>query len=51
MVELNDDERGIITRECQHRWSHPPSLYTTIILCSVGAATQRVLLFTTRVHA
>jgi hypothetical protein len=49
VVDLDGGERDIITREYEHRWSHPLSLYITIALCSVGAATQRVLLLPTRV--
>ncbi|GHJ89089.1 hypothetical protein NliqN6_5491 [Naganishia liquefaciens] len=38
--ELNDDDRAVITQERNHRWKHPMTLYWTIFVCSVGAATQ-----------
>jgi hypothetical protein len=39
---LDDSDRDIIRYENAHRWSHPFTLYMTIVLCSVGAATQLV---------
>ena len=42
LAELSGEERGFIGGEYQHRWSHTWSLYLTIILCSMGAATQQV---------
>ena len=38
--ELNEEDRAIITQERQHKWKHPLTLYWTIFVCSVGAATQ-----------
>jgi hypothetical protein len=38
--ELNEADRAIITQERLHKWKHPMTLYWTIIVCSVGAATQ-----------
>lgn len=40
IAELNDEDRAIITQERQHKWKHPMTLYWTIFVCSVGAATQ-----------
>jgi hypothetical protein len=37
---LNNNDRAIIRYEYDHRWSHPWDLYMTIIVCSIGAATQ-----------
>jgi len=37
---LDDSDRDIIRYEYAHKWSHPVMLYVTIVLCSVGAATQ-----------
>jgi sugar porter (SP) family MFS transporter len=37
---LDDTDRAIIRNEHEHRWSHPMTLYITVILCSLGAATQ-----------
>ena len=42
LKELDPADREIIGHEYTHRWSHPWPLYMTIILCSVGAATQSV---------
>jgi len=39
---LDESDRDIIRYEYAHRWSHPFTLYMTIVLCSVGAATQLV---------
>ncbi|KAH8925840.1 hypothetical protein BT69DRAFT_1348453 [Atractiella rhizophila] len=38
--ELNAEDRKVIHHELTHKWSHPLTLYVTIFLCSVGAATQ-----------
>lgn len=37
---LDSSDQDIIRYENAHRWSHPWTLYMTIIICSVGAATQ-----------
>jgi len=37
---LDDSDKDVIRYEYAHRWSHPMTLYVTIVLCSVGAATQ-----------
>jgi hypothetical protein len=37
---LDDEDRAVIRHEYAHKWSHPRTLYVTIFLCSVGAATQ-----------
>jgi hypothetical protein len=37
---LSEDDKVAIRRETTHRWSHPRTLYLTIILCSIGAAVQ-----------
>jgi sugar porter (SP) family MFS transporter len=37
---LDDSDRDAIRHERANRWSHPLTLYVTIFLCSVGAATQ-----------
>ena len=34
------EERQTIDYEHQHKWSHPKTLYLTIFLCALGAATQ-----------
>jgi hypothetical protein len=38
--ELDDSDKDLIRRERSHKWSHPFTLYLTIFMCSVGAATQ-----------
>ncbi|KAJ9110818.1 hypothetical protein QFC22_006675 [Naganishia vaughanmartiniae] len=38
--ELDEADRAIITQERLHKWKHPMTLYWTIFVCSVGAATQ-----------
>lgn len=38
--ELDDDDRAALLSEKEHRWSHPKSLYFTIILNSLSAAIQ-----------
>jgi hypothetical protein len=40
LEELSEDERRAVEYEYTHKWSHPTMLYFTIILCSIGAATQ-----------
>ncbi|KAI5449058.1 hypothetical protein NCC49_005362 [Naganishia albida] len=40
LPELDDSDRAIITQERLHKWKHPMTLYWTIFVCSVGAATQ-----------
>ncbi|KIM73043.1 hypothetical protein PILCRDRAFT_81426 [Piloderma croceum F 1598] len=37
---LDDRDREIIRYEIAHKWSHPWTLYMTVIICSIGAATQ-----------
>ncbi|KAL9937144.1 hypothetical protein V8E36_004379 [Tilletia maclaganii] len=37
---LSDEEKHAIEHEYSNKWSHPLTLYFTIFLCSVGAATQ-----------
>lgn len=37
---LDDEDRSVIQHEYAHKWSHPLTLYVTIFLCSIGAATQ-----------
>lgn len=40
-IELLDaTERDALQVERDHRWKHPTALYTTIIICSIGAAVQ-----------
>ena len=41
---LDDEDRDAIRYERGHKWSHPLTLYVTVFLCSVGAATQYVRL-------
>ena len=38
--ELDDAERETLRREVTNRWSHPMTLYLTIILNSIAAAIQ-----------
>lgn len=38
--ELSTEEKAAIDNEIKHKWSHPLTLYLTIFLCSIGAATQ-----------
>lgn len=40
LEQLDDTEKEVLRHEAAHRWSHPLSLYMTIILCSIGAAVQ-----------
>jgi sugar porter (SP) family MFS transporter len=40
LEELDDSDKDIIRYEYAHKWSHPLTLYVTIFLCSIGAATQ-----------
>ncbi|KAK6597598.1 hypothetical protein H4I96_08550 [Botrytis cinerea] len=37
---LEEDEKAALRYEAAHRWSHPRTLYLTIITCSIGAAVQ-----------
>lgn len=37
---LDEDEKEALRYEAAHRWSHPTTLYLTIITCSIGAAVQ-----------
>ncbi|TGO59311.1 hypothetical protein BOTNAR_0165g00110 [Botryotinia narcissicola] len=37
---LDEDEKVALRYEAAHRWSHPTTLYLTIITCSIGAAVQ-----------
>lgn len=41
---LTEAEKEAIRNEVLHKWRQPKSLFFTIILCSVGAAVQYVLL-------
>jgi hypothetical protein len=41
---LDDDDREIIRYQNVHKWSHPWTLYMTVIICSIGAATQLIFL-------
>lgn len=38
--ELQADERAAVKDEYANKWSHPMTLYLTILVCSIGAATQ-----------
>ena len=40
LEELHQDEKEALRFEAAHRWKHPPRLFFTIILCSIGAAVQ-----------
>jgi hypothetical protein len=42
LEKLDDSDRNTIRHEYRRRWSHPRALYVTIVLCSIGAATQLV---------
>jgi hypothetical protein len=48
---LDDSDRDIIRYENAHRWSHPWTLYMTIIICSVGAATQLLFFLISTMYA
>jgi hypothetical protein len=37
---LDEEDRNVIRHERAHKWSHPVTLYATVFLCSLGAATQ-----------
>jgi len=37
---ITDYECEQLERETTHRWSHPRTMYLTIVLCSIGAAVQ-----------
>jgi sugar porter (SP) family MFS transporter len=37
---LDEEDRKVIRHERAHKWSHPRTLYATVFLCSLGAATQ-----------
>jgi hypothetical protein len=37
---LSDEDRDAIRYERSHKWGHPLTLYITVFLCSIGAATQ-----------
>ncbi|KAI9644239.1 hypothetical protein NHQ30_007594 [Ciborinia camelliae] len=37
---LSEEEKVALRYEAAHRWSHPMTLYLTIITCSIGAAVQ-----------
>jgi hypothetical protein len=37
---LSNDEREVLVREVDHKWSQPKLLYLVIVLCSVCAAVQ-----------
>jgi hypothetical protein len=38
--DLSAEEKAAVQNEITHKWSHPVTLYLTIICCSIGAATQ-----------
>ncbi|PQE27877.1 hexose transporter protein [Rutstroemia sp. NJR-2017a BBW] len=38
--QLDEDDKVALRFEAAHRWSHPITLYLTIITCSIGAAVQ-----------
>ncbi|KAL8289990.1 hypothetical protein RQP46_002929 [Phenoliferia psychrophenolica] len=40
LPELTAEDRTAIRWEHEHKWSHPWTLYLTIILCSMGACVQ-----------
>ncbi|CAD6447304.1 80679f28-b540-45eb-adf3-ebd6be1363b1 [Sclerotinia trifoliorum] len=40
IVELDDEDRRVLSEEVTHRWKHPKQLYMTIILNSIAAAIQ-----------
>lgn len=40
LEELSTEEKDAITYELGHKWSHPFTLYFTIVTCSIGAAVQ-----------
>ncbi|ESZ94219.1 putative galactose-proton symport [Sclerotinia borealis F-4128] len=37
---LDEEEKVALRYEAAHKWSHPTTLYLTIITCSIGAAVQ-----------
>ncbi|KAF7883208.1 uncharacterized protein EAF02_005128 [Botrytis sinoallii] len=37
---LDEEDKVALRYEAAHRWSHPTTLYLTIITCSIGAAVQ-----------
>jgi hypothetical protein len=37
---LVEEDKEHLRYERTHKWKHPLSLYTTIIVCSIGAAVQ-----------
>lgn len=40
LEELSTEEKDAISYELAHKWSHPFTLYFTIVTCSIGAAVQ-----------
>ncbi|KZP12774.1 sugar transporter, partial [Athelia psychrophila] len=40
LSELDSTDKDVIRHERGHKWSHPLTLYITVFLCSIGAATQ-----------
>ncbi|RAL58759.1 hypothetical protein DID88_009174 [Monilinia fructigena] len=38
--KLDEEDKVALRYEVAHRWSHPRTLYLTIITCSIGAAVQ-----------
>lgn len=40
---LSQDEKEAIHYELTHKWSHPLTLYFTIVTCSIGAAVCTIL--------
>ena len=43
--ELDENERMALENEVLHKWRQPKALYLTVVICSVGAAVQQVLIF------
>lgn len=39
-MDLEGDEKEALRIEVTRKWKHPVLLYTTIIICSIGAAVQ-----------
>ncbi|KIM71012.1 hypothetical protein PILCRDRAFT_830569 [Piloderma croceum F 1598] len=48
---LDDGDREIIHYENVHKWSHPWTLYMTVIICSIGAATQLIFVLISVMYA
>ena len=39
-LDLKEDEKAALRVEVTKKWKHPALLYTTIVVCSIGAAVQ-----------